>query len=83
MSMYRRLTDRQKPVELIIFPDEGHIKRHPVHRYSIYARNVDWFNFWLRGVEDLDPIKAEQYTRWRRLRAMHDSTEAKTVSGAP
>jgi len=25
--------------------------------------NVDWFRFWLKGEEDPDPAKAEQYAR--------------------
>jgi len=31
--------------------------------------NVDWFCFWLKGEEDPDPTKAEQYKRWRELRS--------------
>lgn len=30
--------------------------------------NVDWFTFWLKGEEDPNPAKAEQYKRWRELR---------------
>jgi hypothetical protein len=29
---------------------------------------VDWFEFWLNGVEDADPDKREQYARWRQMR---------------
>jgi hypothetical protein len=39
---------------------ERHEKNQPKHRYSIYQRNVDWFNFWLREKEDPDPAKADQ-----------------------
>jgi hypothetical protein len=31
---------------------------------------VDLFCFWLKGEEDPDPAKAEQYKRWRNLRAL-------------
>jgi hypothetical protein len=30
---------------------------------------VDWFDFWLNGHEETQPAKANQYTRWRALRA--------------
>ena len=45
------------------------MKWQPVHRLAIYVRNVDWFDFWLKGVEDPAPAKAGQYERWLLLRA--------------
>ncbi len=62
------LARHDKPVEMVVHPDEGHVKWHPAHRFAIYERNVDWLNFWLRGVDDPSPAKAGQYVRWRRLR---------------
>tara|TARA_B100001939_G_scaffold343387_1_gene356006 strand:+ start:9686 stop:9895 length:210 start_codon:yes stop_codon:yes gene_type:complete len=56
------------PVEMIIYPDEYHVKWQPTHKYLVYRRNLDWFNFWLRGIEDPAPKKAAQYQRWRKLR---------------
>jgi hypothetical protein len=38
--------------------------------------DVDWFDFWLRGHEDPDPAKAEQYARWREMRKQQETTEA-------
>ena len=60
----------KKPVEMFIYPDERHEKNQPKHRYSIYQRNVDWLNFWLREKEDPDPAKADQYKRWNELRKL-------------
>jgi len=37
---------------------------------------VDWFCFWLKGEEDPDPAKAEQYKRWRELRKLHEASAA-------
>jgi hypothetical protein len=51
-----------------VFPDELHIKRHSAHRLAIYNRNIDWLNFWLRGVESGLTGDASQYTRWRAMR---------------
>jgi Dipeptidyl aminopeptidases/acylaminoacyl-peptidases len=58
-----------KPAELFAFADEPHVKMQPVHKLAIYARNLDWYRFWLQGEENSDPSKRGQYTRWRRLRA--------------
>jgi hypothetical protein len=62
------LIEHDKPVEMIVYPDEGHVKWQPAHRASIYERNVDWFNFWLREAIDSSPEKRAQYARWRDLR---------------
>jgi hypothetical protein len=56
------------PVEMYVFRNERHIKVQPVHRYNIYRRNVQWFEFWLLGVEESETVDSAQYLRWRRLR---------------
>jgi len=71
MANYNALQDAGKPVEMYIYPDEYHVKWQPAHKYLVYRRNLDWFNFWLRGVEDPAPEKAGQYKRWRKLRELH------------
>jgi hypothetical protein len=32
--------------------------------------DVDWFSFWLKGEEDSDPTKKEQYKNWENLCGM-------------
>lgn len=68
LQFYTALKEYRKPVEMIVYPDEGHLKSQPKHRYAVYQRNVDWFNFWLQDKEDPDPRKKDQYARWRALR---------------
>ena len=68
LQFYTALKEYRKPVEMIVYPDEGHFKSQPKHRYAVYQRNVDWFNFWLQNKEDPDPGKKDQYARWRALR---------------
>jgi hypothetical protein len=68
LQLYTSLMELNKPVELFIYADEGHIKNQPKHRYEIYQRNLDWFSFWLQHREDPDPAKVEQYLRWRAMR---------------
>ncbi|AOR76398.1 Atxe2 family lasso peptide isopeptidase [Novosphingobium resinovorum] len=58
----------RKPVEMIVFPNEHHMKWQPIHRAAIYERNIDWFAFWLQGRVDPDPAKREQYRRWTLMR---------------
>lgn len=72
MQLATSLRDRKKPFEMFIYTDERHEKNQPKHRYAIYERNVDWLNFWLRDKEDPNPAKAEQYKRWRELRALQE-----------
>lgn len=73
------LRDRKKPVEMFIYQNERHEKNQPRHRYSIYQRNVDWLNFWLRDKEDPNPAKADQYRRWRELRKLAEEDQKRSV----
>ncbi|HTM81565.1 Atxe2 family lasso peptide isopeptidase [Asticcacaulis sp.] len=68
---YVALKEQNKPVELYVFPDDNHVKWQPAHRLAAYTRYVDWFDFWLRDVEDPDPAKAAQYQRWRQMKTTH------------
>jgi len=70
LPLYAAMRERNKPVEMWMYPDEYHVKIQPKHRYSVYERNVDWFRFWLKGEEDPSPAKKEQYERWRKLREL-------------
>jgi dipeptidyl aminopeptidase/acylaminoacyl peptidase len=63
------LKEMNQPVELYVFPDENHVKWQPVHRAAVYARDIDWFRYWLKGEIDPDPAKAAQYTRWAALKS--------------
>jgi dipeptidyl aminopeptidase/acylaminoacyl peptidase len=82
------------PVEWYEYPNEGHVKESPAHKWWIYQRNLDWFRFWLKDEEDPSPTKAEQYQRWRKMRAdweaakkansssvLHDGTRPPEASG--
>jgi dipeptidyl aminopeptidase/acylaminoacyl peptidase len=62
------LRAHEKPVDLYVFPDEGHVKGQPRHRLNVYRRNVQWLKFWLQDVRDADPIDSTQYQRWQAWR---------------
>jgi dipeptidyl aminopeptidase/acylaminoacyl peptidase len=79
MSMwepYAGLRYLRKPVDLIIIPDSEHVITNPGERMISQGGAVDWFRFWLKGEEDPDPAKAEQYKRWRELRKLQQANEA-------
>jgi dipeptidyl aminopeptidase/acylaminoacyl peptidase len=67
MQLLTALNDRKQPVELYAFANEPHIKNQPRHKLAVYARNLDWFRFWLQHAEEAAPEKSEQYRRWERL----------------
>jgi len=67
LEFYTALRRLGKPVEFVVYPDEGHIYQQPKHRLASMQRNLDWFNFWLQQKENPDPDKKEQYARWREL----------------
>jgi hypothetical protein len=66
---YSGLRHLGKPVEFLVLQDGSHPLEKPWDRMTSEQTNVDWFAFWLKGEEDPDPSKAEQYKRWRELRA--------------
>ena len=62
------LQDAGQPVEAYVFPNEYHVKWQPKHKLAVYNRTIDWFNFWLRDVEDPNAEKVRQYARWRKMK---------------
>jgi dipeptidyl aminopeptidase/acylaminoacyl peptidase len=65
----RALADADRPYDAYVFNGETHTKWQPAHLHSIMQRNADWFRFWVKGEEDAASVRAEQYPRWRKLRA--------------
>lgn len=76
VELYARLSNSTTPTEMYVFPDERHVKTQPRHRLAVYRRNIDWFRFWLQDHVDPDPAKAEQFRRWRALRARAGASSA-------
>lgn len=69
LEFYTALRRLGKPVELVIYPDEGHIYSQPKHRLASMERNLDWFSYWLLERTDPDPAKLAQYRRWAAMKA--------------
>lgn len=74
LMLYNSLKELNKPVEMMVYADEPHVKTQPKHRYEIYQRNLEWFTFWLQGKENANPDKRPQYERWRAMREAMSKT---------
>lgn len=57
------------PSESIVYPNTTHTMAEPAQQKESATLNFDWLRFWLKGEEDKDGLKAEQYKRWDVLRA--------------
>jgi dipeptidyl aminopeptidase/acylaminoacyl peptidase len=79
-AAYAGLHYLHKPVDLIMLNTDEHILTNPAERVASQGGSVDWFRFWLRGEEDPDPTKAEQYARWRELRKLQEENEENKVT---
>ena len=75
------LRAHDKPFEMHVFPGEHHLKSQPRHRLSVYRRNVQWFDFWLKGEQDPDPVDDGQYSRWTLLRSQMSKQPTGKQSG--
>lgn len=56
-----------KPIEMYVFENEPHFKWQPAHRFAMYRRVTQWFDFWLRRRKDCSPAFAAQYARWEKM----------------
>jgi len=78
LMFFANLINYQKPVELIIYPGEGHQPHQPAHKAEIANRNVDWFDYWLNGHRDPTLEKKAQYARWDVLCKREGATQQRT-----
>ncbi len=69
---YAALRYLNKPVDLLVLNSDEHVFTNPASRLISQGSTVDWFRFWLKGEEDPDPTKADQYRRWEGIRQQRD-----------
>jgi dipeptidyl aminopeptidase/acylaminoacyl peptidase len=74
---YAGLRYLHKPVDLVVLCTHEHIVTNPSVQLASQGGSVDWFRFWLKNEEDSAPTKADQYSRWRRLRKLEKDNETK------
>jgi dipeptidyl aminopeptidase/acylaminoacyl peptidase len=64
---YAGLSFQHKPADLILLNTHEHVLTNPAMRLASQGETVDWFRFWLKGEEDPEPARKEQYQRWEKL----------------
>lgn len=42
LPTFETLKNRGWPIEMYVFPEEGHVKIQPAHRRAVYSRTVEW-----------------------------------------
>ncbi len=58
------LLEARIPTELVSYPHEAHIFYGPRDRALAMRRNLDWFDYWLRGLRDPHAADPGEYARW-------------------
>ena len=66
-EVFAGLSRLAKPVELYYYPRELHLPDHPRARLASLQRNIDWYRFWLQGVDHGESDDPRQYDRWRAM----------------
>jgi dipeptidyl aminopeptidase/acylaminoacyl peptidase len=80
---YAGLHYLKRPVDLIMLNTNEHVLTNPAVRMASQGGSVDWFRFWLQDYEDPDPVKVEQYARWRELRKLQKANEGNVTPKSP
>lgn len=57
----------KKPIEMYVFENEPHFKWQPAHRFAMYRRVTQWFDFWLMHRKDCAARYTAQYARWQAM----------------
>lgn len=65
---FTALREAGVPIDLFVYPDEFHARWQPAHRLATYKRSLDWFDYWLRGVRSVDPVRQDELQEWDRLK---------------
>lgn len=77
------LSQLGKAVDLLYMPTGAHVLEKPWDRLASQQATVDWFVFWLKGKEDPNPAKAEQYKRWQDLRNLRQRNSEQLPDANP
>jgi len=67
LELNELLLHAQIPTELVVYPAEAHIFYRPRDRAMAMQRNLEWFNYWLRGKRDGNPVDPGEYQRWDKM----------------
>ena len=74
MEFFVALKRQGKPAEMFSYPTGEHDLDLPSQRLASLERNVDWFRFWMQGVEVSPPkYDSQQFVRWNELKHARES----------
>jgi len=76
------LSRMKKPADMVVLEDGSHQLTKPWDRMAAQEGNEEWFRFWLKGEENPDPAKTEQYIRWRELRKLQRAQDAERANAS-
>ena len=68
-------------MEMVFYPNSGHVFDRPAQRYSSMLRNRAWFNFWLQGETHQGWVSADEYAQWETWRSQLERIQQR-ASGA-
>lgn len=69
-----------RPFEYQNFSSASHLHKASAQRAAAMQSTVDWMNFWLKGRER--PDAADQYARWRQIKADWEQTQMEEAQAA-
>jgi dipeptidyl aminopeptidase/acylaminoacyl peptidase len=68
LAAFTALREADVAIEMRVFPNETHFKWQPIHRLSIYTRNLNWFSFWLQNDLLSSNSQSNEIARWDDLK---------------
>jgi dipeptidyl aminopeptidase/acylaminoacyl peptidase len=84
-DVYALLRRQYKPAEMVVIPGGTHGLMTPSERMISLQGNVDWFRFWLKGEERVEPFLwaesdetlKDQYRRWHEMAELKRADDAR------
>lgn len=68
LAGFTAIRQAEIPSDMYIYPNEDHIKSQPAHRLSVYRRNLDWFDFWLKDAQQGTAYPSKELTNWLAMK---------------
>jgi len=88
IDLFQAFEAAKTPAELTLYPgespasDESHVFHIPSNRLAAMTENVEWFDFWLRGIAPSDGPDGQRRKRWEALRRSAQGAHPMQASSA-
>lgn len=70
LGLHARRREDERPVEMFIYPGAYHLKWRPQQILAAQEHALAWIDFWMQGIERVDPNDPTRVERRRQLRAL-------------